>query len=202
MSEKKVSKKDEKILSTIEELTPEENAKYEVWVKNRSSTAKLEWSTDGDSVGHIGSNDAVRANYKLIDTMGASDLEAAELLLKQVGNLTMRGGEEKPDLKAINELLSLVGGFNPTDNVEGMLAAQMVAVHTMVMDCSQRAMLKSQTFDGKNMNLNQAVKLMRTYTTQMESLNKYRGKGQQKMTVEHVHVNEGGQAIIGNVEGG
>jgi hypothetical protein len=83
-----------------------------------------------------------------------------------------------------------------------MLAAQMVAVHTMVMDCSQRAMLKSQTFDGKNMNLNQAVKLMRTYTTQMESLNKYRGKGQQKMTVEHVHVNEGGQAIIGNVEGG
>ena len=28
------------------------------------------------------------------------------------------------------------------------------------------------------------------------------GKGQQKVTVEHVHVHEGGQAIVGNVEGG
>jgi hypothetical protein len=28
------------------------------------------------------------------------------------------------------------------------------------------------------------------------------GKGAQKVTVEHVHVHEGGQAIVGNVEGG
>ena len=28
------------------------------------------------------------------------------------------------------------------------------------------------------------------------------GKGQQKMTVEHVHVHEGGQAIVGNVQQG
>jgi hypothetical protein len=34
---------------------------------------------------------------------------------------------------------------------------------------------------------------------QMEALNRYRSKGQQKITVEHVHINSGGQAIIGNV---
>jgi len=33
-------------------------------------------------------------------------------------------------------------------------------------------------------------------------LNRHRGKGQQKMTVEHVHVHEGGQAIVGNIEAG
>ena len=33
-----------------------------------------------------------------------------------------------------------------------------------------------------------------------KSLNRHRGKGQQKVTVEHVHVHEGGQAIVGNVE--
>ena len=44
-----------------------------------------------------------------------------------------------------------------------------------------------------------ANKLTRTYAAQMEALNRYRGKGQQKMTVEHVHINSGGQAIIGNV---
>ena len=31
----------------------------------------------------------------------------------------------------------------------------------------------------------------------MEALNRYRGKGQQKMTVEHVHVHDGGQAMVG-----
>jgi hypothetical protein len=47
---------------------------------------------------------------------------------------------------------------------------------------------------------NVANKLARTYTIQMEALQRYRGKGQQKMVIEHVNVNSGGQAIIGNVE--
>jgi hypothetical protein len=34
----------------------------------------------------------------------------------------------------------------------------------------------------------------------LESLNRHRGKGAQKVTVEHVHVHEGGQAIVGNVQ--
>ena len=33
----------------------------------------------------------------------------------------------------------------------------------------------------------------------MEALKSYRSKGEQKMTVQHVHVAEGGQAIVGNV---
>ena len=66
------------------------------------------------------------------------------------------------------------------------------------MDC-YRIAAKSQTIDTKNLVFNSANKLTRTYTMQMEALNRYRGKGQQKMTVEHVHINSGGQAIIGNV---
>jgi hypothetical protein len=31
------------------------------------------------------------------------------------------------------------------------------------------------------------------------SVQRYRGKGQQKVTVEHVHVHTGGQAIVGSV---
>jgi hypothetical protein len=33
----------------------------------------------------------------------------------------------------------------------------------------------------------------------MEALSRYRGKVEQKMTVEHVHVYQGGQAIVGQV---
>ena len=36
----------------------------------------------------------------------------------------------------------------------------------------------------------------------LDALNKHRGKGQQKVTVEHIHVAAGAQAIVGNVETG
>jgi hypothetical protein len=36
--------------------------------------------------------------------------------------------------------------------------------------------------------------------TLLEALNRHRGKGQQKVTVEHVHVHAGGQAVVGTVE--
>ncbi len=56
-----------------------------------------------------------------------------------------------------------------------------------------------QTFEGRNTAVNQATKLLRTFTAQIEALNRHRGKGQQKMMVEHVHVHRGGQAIVGQV---
>jgi hypothetical protein len=43
-------------------------------------------------------------------------------------------------------------------------------------------------------------KLARTFTTQMEALKRYRTGGQQRVTVEHVHVHQGGQAIVGHIE--
>jgi hypothetical protein len=49
--------------------------------------------------------------------------------------------------------------------------------------------------------LAQANKLSRTYATLLEALNRHRSKGQQKVTVEHVHVYSGGQAVVGMVEG-
>jgi len=36
----------------------------------------------------------------------------------------------------------------------------------------------------------------------MEALNKYRTGGKQTIQVQHVNVNEGGQAIVGNVNKG
>jgi hypothetical protein len=46
------------------------------------------------------------------------------------------------------------------------------------------------------------VKLLRTFTAQIEALQRHRGKGEQKVTVEHVHVHAGGQAIVGAVTPG
>jgi hypothetical protein len=91
-------------------------------------------------------------------------------------------------------------GIGPQDELEGMIAAQLVATHNATMECFRRAMMPEQTFEGRRENLNQANKLSRTYATLIEALNRHRGKGQQKVTVEHVHVHAGGQAVVGVVE--
>jgi hypothetical protein len=82
-----------------------------------------------------------------------------------------------------------------------MLAAQMAAVHNATMTFARRLnhVDNIQQQDSAERAFN---RLGRTFTTQMEALKRYRTSGQQKMTVEHVHVHEGGQAIVGNVGGG
>jgi hypothetical protein len=83
-----------------------------------------------------------------------------------------------------------------------MLATQMVGTHSAAMECLRRAMIPTQPFEGRNSSLAHAQRLMSLYTSQLAALDKHRGKGQQKVTVEHVHVAAGGQAIVGNVDTG
>ncbi|WP_191057510.1 hypothetical protein [Geminicoccus harenae] len=90
----------------------------------------------------------------------------------------------------------------PQDAIEGQLVAQMVATHDAAMECFRRAALPEQTFEGRQSSLGFANKLLRTYALLTDTLNKHRGKGQQTVRVEHVTVEAGGQAIVGNVTTG
>jgi hypothetical protein len=92
--------------------------------------------------------------------------------------------------------------LKPADGLEGMLAIQMVGTHEAATECLRRAALQNQTFEGRDLALKHATKLMALYLKQVAALDKHRGKGQQKVTVEHVHVAAGGQAIVGNIEAG
>lgn len=109
--------------------------------------------------------------------------------------------EETRDQQYGATLFALIG-VGPKDELEGMIAAQLLAAHNAAMECYRRAMLAEQTFEGRRESLNQANKLSRTYSVLLDALNRHRGKGQQKVTVEHVHVHSGGQAIVGPVAPG
>jgi hypothetical protein len=106
--------------------------------------------------------------------------------------------EEERDRQRSATVVALIG-IRPKDELEGMIAAQLLAAHNATMECYRRAMLPEQTFEGRSENLNQANKLSRTYAVLLDALNRHRGKGQQKVTVEHVHVHSGGQAVVGLV---
>jgi hypothetical protein len=101
----------------------------------------------------------------------------------------------------MNATFDAMAGIAPKDEVEGMFAAQIVACHNAAMECFHRAMLYQQPSEFREQNLNQANKLTRTFATLISALGNYRGKGvtEQKVTVQHVHVSDGGQAIVGNV---
>ena len=99
----------------------------------------------------------------------------------------------------MQELIAALHGIHPRDELEGRLAAQMVGAHNLAMTFMCRAVIKDQTLDVVNHNVHRATMLMRTFVSQMEALNRYRGRGEQKVVVRHVHVHEGGQAIVGSV---
>jgi hypothetical protein len=117
-----------------------------------------------------------------------------------VSCLWTKHSDEEKDSQFESTVSALIG-IGPRDELEGMMAAQLIAAHNAAMECYRRAMLPEQTFEGRREALTQANKLSRTYATLVEALNRHRGKGQQKVTVEHVHVHAGGQAVVGVVEG-
>ena len=96
--------------------------------------------------------------------------------------------------KQLSATVAALIGIAPKDELEGMMAAQLVAAHNAAMECYRRAMIGEQTLEGRRENLAQANKLSRTYAALLEALNRHRGKGQQKVTVEHVHVHAGDHA--------
>ena len=130
----------------------------------------------------------------LVDATGTLDaVYAGQQLINQAAAV-----ERECDARSRNAVASLMTGIAPKDEIEGMLAAQMVATHNMAMELL-RQISKAQYVDNGNQFTNSATKLLRTFTAQVEALKRYRSKGEQKVVVEHVHVHQGGQAIVGAV---
>ena len=110
--------------------------------------------------------------------------------LGQVLNVIRAG----PDLTVPgNAALTMMAAINPTNELEAALAAQMVAAHHFAMLSWSRAATQT-CVEVVQANASLANKASRTFTMQMEALAKMRRGGEQ--VVRHVHVNDGGQAIV------
>jgi hypothetical protein len=129
----------------------------------------------------------------------ASDDWNHRIALDTISALWVKNSDPETRNKQYQGALAGLMGIAPKDELEGMLAAQLIASHHAAMECYRRAMIGEQTFEGRRESFSQANKLSRTHTALLDALNRHRGKGQQKVTVEHVHVHAGGQAIVGAV---
>jgi hypothetical protein len=98
----------------------------------------------------------------------------------------------------LNLALTIVQGIEPNDTVEALLATQMTAVHIETMKATCR-LANAEMIPQHDSALSAVNKLARTFAAQVEALKKHRSAGEQSIRVEHVTVNEGGQAIVGVV---
>ena len=166
-------------------------------------TPRLTTSLETDDKGAIANIGAEHSDHdgwmaRMQDLFGSNGKNFPLSQLNQILQVA-RAANGSYDKVKVNALLAAVEGAKPTNEVQAMLAVQMVVTHELAMQVALRSMRVDQVrqFDSAG---NMAVKLLRTFTMQVEALAKLQRGGEQVVKVVHVH--PGAQAIVGNVTTG
>lgn len=130
---------------------------------------------------------------RLADAMGTTSQSFSDATLGNIATLIASCNHGDVKAREVNAALAVLDGMKPENEVEAMLLTQMwatneVAIRALTMIGKADWIEHTATFG------NLAVKLLRTYSTQVEALAKLRRKGEQ--TVKVVHVYPGGQAVV------
>ena len=164
--------------------------------KDHASSEPLKL-TSKDGVLGVNRNKSLETATEINTALFAvDDDDVFNVLLTQATSI-MPAGYSKDD--SCNFITSMLLAIKPQDAIEAMLVTQMIATHSHAMEFSRRAMLPGQSVEGVTANINRATKLQRTFVLQAEALQKKRGKNKQVTQVQHVNVNDGGHAIVGNI---
>ncbi len=136
-----------------------------------------------------------QVNNALCKLTGCSGSVLSEFLLEETLKSMPKGiGLQKQ----YNAILQAFNEMQPRDAIEAMLCSQAIALYAQGMaNLSKSDITLSEHAQWR---LNASMKLLRLQQETLEKLEKYRRKGEQKVVVQHVQVNDGGKAIVGNFE--
>ena len=165
--------------------------------KQRPPSSRIKLSGNGKVCGVSADHPLPSLGQALaMHAIGVTDPVLFDGLLAQLVNVGTQGGT--PDERGLNFVLAMIRAVEPKDELEAMLAAQMAAVHMATMTFARR-LAHVDNIPQQDSASNAFNKLARTFALQLEALKRYRTGGEQRVTVQHVTVNEGGQAIVGAV---
>jgi hypothetical protein len=137
------------------------------------------------------------------EASGISGERPAARILSQLAEMQIWGKEDADDVDGTLAAFDMMVELKPATVVEAMLAVQLVGVHEAALMFLARATHEEQTLEGCDANTLRATRLLRLFNEQLEAMAKLKGKsGRQRVTVEHVNVYQGGQAIVGAVNAG
>jgi len=124
----------------------------------------------------------------LEEIFGVTGEALAFILFAQGGQLAPRHN--------LRAYVQAIAGLQPKNAMQGMLSAQMVAVHFAAMTALTNGSMDDQ-------RTNRVTKLLGLFSRQVELLARLQGRiSQQKIIVERVDIGQGGQAAIGVITGG
>jgi hypothetical protein len=136
---------------------------------------------------------------RLKNVLGTSSSHFVDASLQQLIAAARLPGSGISEI-AVNSALAFIEAVAPRDEVEAALAIQMVCTHIAAMNILGRFAVGGSE-RRTALFASASAKLLRAYAMQAEVLRRLRHGGSQIVRVEHVHINEGGQAVIGNVGG-
>ena len=182
------------------EPKPQERAAVEAWFDRRRQRApaprlKVEKKGSASQVA-LDHPHPETGSILLMAAVGTSSADFLQSLICQLVNAGSKGPAADEDVA--NFMLAVVTGIEPTDEVEAMLASQMAAVHMATMTFARR-LNHVENIPQQDSAERAFNKLARTFATQVEALNRYRTRGEHRVVVHQVNVNDGGQAIVGSV---
>jgi hypothetical protein len=99
------------------------------------------------------------------------------------------------DCGVFNLAFDAAESINAKGAIEQMLSHQMAAAHKAAMDLLAKSSRERDTVEQGRL-ANTAARLMDTFQKGMLTLNRVRTGGRQLVTVQHVQVADGGQAVI------
>ena len=199
----------------IAQYTAEQKAASLEWIKKKPKaiiTIKKDNNTESDAFDMrfefdtnppIEGTKGTREVEILKDMTGANSWEYANHLIAklietnqgQTNNLSRFTSTANAYKEALLEM-------KPKDIIEGQLITKMLVQHDIAMKYMATLTNTETTPKLHEMCINRLAKITRLYNETLNALNKYRRKGEQRVIVQHVNVENGGQAIVGNVTQG
>lgn len=126
---------------------------------------------------------------------GTHDQDVAqEIIDRAVSAMPLTHGKDHNT----NVVYQSLSDYEPKDSTEARLCAQSTALYAQGMQYLSRAE-KNDMMCHAEFYMKCAIKLLRLHNETVEALARYRRKGEQKVVVQHVNVNDGGKAIVGNM---
>ncbi|MBM3558751.1 MAG: hypothetical protein FJX53_02430 [Alphaproteobacteria bacterium] len=134
---------------------------------------------------------------------GTLEQGVANMMIQQLIGLLHPDGSKPLSDETVDLVTALLTELEPKDVTECLLVSQMIAAHVGSMETARRGLRPNEAAAAVQTYLGLSGKLMRTFAGQLETLNRSRGKGTvQRVVVEKVNVEAGGQAVVGAVAGG
>jgi hypothetical protein len=132
---------------------------------------------------------------ELADTLAAPGAVALDASAHRLDLLTSMG----TDVAAM--ALDAADTIRASNSLEKMLAHQLALCHQESMRLVSKAAFEQDLVSSVRM-MNLSLRLMQTYQNGLLTLKRLRGTGEQHITIQHVNVTDGGQAVIGQVQAG